>query len=258
MRHLAGLRASGRKSLHQNVYEALKSALMSGEFAPGQQLTVREIAELAGTSAMPVRQAMGRLVSDGALQDLPNGSIRVCQMTREQRDEAREIRASLEGLALRRAATHATAQEIDETERINETMFGALSAGDFRLFVESNRAFHFSIYRAARSDKLFAMIEGLWMQNGPLLAQHTEYFIASRGRARQSKEIHMQMIRALRARNPDAAERAIHADIASMAPLGFQNEESKSPPRGSRASALVKERKEKSSGPRPRTKSSRG
>ena len=117
---LPTLRITGRKTLQESVYESLKLALMSGEFAPGQPLTVRAVTELAGTSPMPVRDAMRRLVAEGALEMLPNGLMRVRLMDRVQRDEAREIRQAIEGLALRRAARLAMPSEIDRVEEINE------------------------------------------------------------------------------------------------------------------------------------------
>src|SRR5882672_1471791 len=50
-----------RRTLQHNVYDYLREALMSGEYSPGEHLTVRGVAAAIGTSAMPVREAFRRL-----------------------------------------------------------------------------------------------------------------------------------------------------------------------------------------------------
>ncbi len=232
---LPTLKITGRRTLQENVYESLKLALMSGEFTPGQSLTVRAVTELAGTSPMPVRDAMRRLVAEGALEMLPNGLMRVRLMDRAQRDEAREIRQSLEGLALRRAARLAMPGEIDEIEICNETMMQALADGDMRRSIATNREFHFAIYRAARAPALFQLIEGQWMQNGPFLMLYAEKFLSGDRQAKSARTLHHRMIRALRTRDAEAAEQAVQQDIASTALLGAEAADSGNPPRRARA-----------------------
>ncbi len=220
---LPTLKITGRKTLQESVYESLKLALMSGEFAPGQPLTVRAVTDLAGTSPMPVRDAMRRLVAEGALEMLPNGLMRVRLMDRAQRDEAREIRQAIEGLALRRAARLAMPSEIDRIEEINEGMMQALATGNLRQAIFANREFHFAIYRTARAPALFQLIEGQWMQNGPFLMLYAERFLAGERQAKSARLQHQRMIRALRARDVEAAEQAVQADIASTALLGAED-----------------------------------
>jgi len=219
---LLKIKGSERRTLRQIVYESLKLALMSGEFPPGRPLTVREVAELAGTSPMPVREAMKQLVSEGALQHLPNGLMRVALMSRAERDEAREIRAALEGLAVRRAARHAGPAEVAAIERLNRDMAGALADGDAGRAALCNREFHFAIYRAARSEQLSRMIEGLWMQNGPFLMLYTQSLKVDADAAAATLRTHGRIIRALRRHDPDAAERALRRDIGSTAELGAE------------------------------------
>ncbi len=222
---LGSLKNTKRTTLQHNVYELLKLALMSGEFRPGQPLTYREVAEMAGTSLMPVRGAIARLITDGALQHLPNGTIRVALLTHEQRSEAREIRASLEGLAIRRAAARISNAEILQIEHLNNAMWQALGARDVHQFVQQNREFHFAIYRAAHSDQLFNMIEGLWMESGPFLFLYSATFLTQHSHVRYSRDAHSQMIRALRAGDAEAAVRALQQDIASTEQLGDEKDQ---------------------------------
>ena len=95
------LQVGVRLTLQERTYQAIKNALLSGELIAGQFVTIREIAEKMGTSPTPVREAIRRLLSEGAFELLPNGTVRVRQMTEEQRQHSREIRMLLEGIAVR-------------------------------------------------------------------------------------------------------------------------------------------------------------
>lgn len=60
------------RSLQQRIYENLRRELIEGRFAPGQTLSLRRIASASGVSPMPVREAVKRLISEGAIELLPN------------------------------------------------------------------------------------------------------------------------------------------------------------------------------------------
>ena len=72
----AALAPVGRDTVQDRVYQELRRALVGGLFAPGQVLTIRQLADALATSTMPVRDAVGRLITEQALEILPNRSIR--------------------------------------------------------------------------------------------------------------------------------------------------------------------------------------
>src|SRR6478752_9373376 len=99
-------------SLRQQVYDSLREALTTGRFAPGQKVTFRYVAGVLGVSLTPVREALRRLVAEGAFEMNPNRSVRVPLMTRDKVLELRDIRMELEGLATGKAALVATRDQI--------------------------------------------------------------------------------------------------------------------------------------------------
>jgi DNA-binding GntR family transcriptional regulator len=207
---------SVRLTLQERTYQAVKKALLSGELIAGQSLTVREIAESMGTSPTPVREAVRRLLTEGAFELLPNGTVRVRQMNDEQRQHARDIRIMLEGLAARRAAALATPEEIDAIERTNDEMKAAILRGDVKRYCVKNMEFHFHLYQAARSEVVFEIIERLWVQISPFLTVYAIDLVSH-----QPKKVvkvltteHDRIIRALRQRDGDEAESAIRADLS--------------------------------------------
>src|SRR5262247_1561605 len=106
------------QTLNDRAYAALKKGLMSGQFRPGQVLTIRQLASEYGISATPVREALQRLVAERSLELLHNRSIGVPILTRETLLELRGVRCLLEGLAGELATPNFTEADIARLERI--------------------------------------------------------------------------------------------------------------------------------------------
>jgi DNA-binding GntR family transcriptional regulator len=205
---------AGRQTLQEQVYRRLQRILITGEVVPGQVVTVRSFAEDFGTSPMPVREALRRLAAEGAFEPLPNGSLRVRVMSATQREHAREIRALLEGVAVARAAERISPAELAAAARSNEAMKAAVAKGDIKAASVANLEFHFQLYRAAQSEILTAIIERLWMQNGPFLMLHLlDYGRRPRQQRRALFEQHGTILDALARRDPAAAAAALVADL---------------------------------------------
>lgn len=198
-----------RQTLHAQAYEQIKEALMKGVYRPGQKVTIRALAAAFGTSIMPVREALRRLAAEGALDILPNRTVRVPVLTKERLLEITSIRTRLEGLAAARAAMRMGEGEIQELERLQIEMAAASDRRDFQAYMAANEAFHFVIYRAAGLPRLARLIESMWLQCGPFM--HVLH------PAMRGIERHAKAIDAIRSRNSEAAEMAIVEDIQRAA-----------------------------------------
>lgn len=169
---VANVARISRDTLADRVYADLRELVLAGRFPPGEKLTLRGLAAALGTSPMPVRDAVGRLVSAKALEMLPNRTVQVSWPSRERFDEIVLIRSNLEGLAAEIAATRRTPEELDAIRRqvaAFEDVADGLEVGSPRA-IKANRLLHFTVYDAARSPMLREMIGELWLQIGPLLA----------------------------------------------------------------------------------------
>jgi DNA-binding GntR family transcriptional regulator len=157
-------------TLQVRVYASLRESIMEGRFKPGDSFTIRALAAAMGTSVMPVREALSRLLAEGAVDmQLPSRQVWIPVMSREVVAELYRIRIMLEGMAAALAAQHITPDELVICERALTDIQRSIAAGDEAAFLAANRAFHFSVYRASRSDLLLPMIEILWLKLGPLL-----------------------------------------------------------------------------------------
>jgi len=196
-------------SLRSQVYDSLRDALTAGRFTPGQKLSFRFIASTLGVSMTPVREAVRRLVAEGAFEMRPNRSVRVPLMTRDKILELRDVRLALEGLATEKAAALTTRENAANLRRIATELMAVRTRGDTVADRQKIREFHFTLYAIADQPTLLRVIEGLWLQTGPYMNLLYPDFIASpRGPERR-----LRILKALQAHDAAAARREIEADI---------------------------------------------
>lgn len=159
-----------RETLHDRVYAALRRSLIHGAFATGEMMRIQELAERLQTSTMPVREALARLVSEQALEALPNRSVRVPVINRERLEDLARARTLIEGQIVALALPNLTAADFARLRQLAGECEAAFRSDDddrARVTSELNHAFHYSIYRAARSPVMIPIIESLWLQSGP-------------------------------------------------------------------------------------------
>jgi DNA-binding GntR family transcriptional regulator len=201
--------AAERDTLRLRVYRALARGLMAGEYKPGEAVTLRTLARHYGTSAMPVRGAVSRLIAERALMLLPNRSVIVPRMSRARFSQLWRARQMLEGMLAEGAARHATPTLLHRLAETNDAMKRCIAQDDFHGALACNLAFHFTLYESARDEVVPPLIEMLWLQAGPFLALSLT-MPGTRWTARH----HHAVIAALRAGDAAAARRAIEADVA--------------------------------------------
>jgi len=105
-----------RQTLNQSVYAELRRALINGSLHSGQVLGIVELARNLGTSTMPVREALARLVAEKALEAMPNRSVRVPLISIERLDDLLRARLLIEGMAVELAAANITDWEIQRLQ----------------------------------------------------------------------------------------------------------------------------------------------
>jgi DNA-binding GntR family transcriptional regulator len=174
-----------------------------------------------GTSVMPVREALRRLTSEGALEPLSTGATRVPVFDLPKLQDLTEIRLCVESLAVRRAAHRITSEEFQALEQCNLEVQHAIDSNDLAAEAKANERFHFCIYRAAQSSELLRITEHLWLQMGPYLTwllKQGHWPGRSGGGARAFRH-HKDIMRALRRHNAEEAEVALRADLTTAADI---------------------------------------
>ena len=211
----AGLAPVGRETVQDRVYAELRRALIGGRFAPSQVLTIRTLADALMTSTMPVREAIGRLITEQALEALPNRTIRVPPVTLTRLDDLLRARILIEGEAIALASGHMTPRLLGAVRGIMAE-WQTMRSGDAPALVDRevalNQAFHFEIYRACGSAILMPMIESLWLQSGP--CTRAAIFAFTEAGESDSARFHHAILAALESGDAKAARAALVADIS--------------------------------------------
>lgn len=201
-----GLGAIQRETLNDRVYRQLRTMIMSGGVSPGKELKLRELAKELHVSLMPVRDAIGRLVVERALDMLPNRQVIVPELSLDRLIEVRRVRVLLEGEAGALAARHATPGLVGALKALQKKIV-APAADRQHKFLALNREFHFAIYQAADSPLLYSMIEQLWLQVGPVFNYLSVDLVA------ESVDGHEKIIAGLHAHDAEAVRAAVADDL---------------------------------------------
>ena len=204
---LPPLRRRAGETVGEYVHRRLRQAFILGRFPPGTAVTIRGWAALIGTSPMPVREAMRRLVAEGALELLDNGRARVPMMTDARFASLIETRVLLETAAARRALPCIDAERLADLRRLDRAMWDVFARGDIDRTIDANLTFHRKLYSYAPDDVLTPFIEGVWLQIGPYL--RAAYYGS---RAYYRVDRHTEALAAIAAGDADALACAIAAD----------------------------------------------
>lgn len=194
------------------VYHSLRRAIMCGDIMPGERMVVKRLSEKFGTSALPVRQALQRLVAEGALVDRPYLGAEVPVLDVEALMDLRRVRCALEGQAAEWAAQTVTRAELDHLHALQHRMLATTDPDHAEEYLSWNLEFHFTVYRAARSPMILPMIEGLWLRAGPCLnVMRTETTLGL------GLDHHDEVLAALNKGNGAAARAAVEAELTEAA-----------------------------------------
>jgi DNA-binding GntR family transcriptional regulator len=155
--------------LHASVYSDLRLRFITGRVTPGSTLSTRGLAEELGVSQMPVREALGRLAAEGAVEIHSKRKIRVPPVTADRFDDLLRCRLLLEPEAALESLPYIDSRRLRRLKSTDKDMGVALRSGDVQSYMQGNFDFHFLLYRAQPRRTLVRLIETLWLQFGPYM-----------------------------------------------------------------------------------------
>ncbi|MFT7058929.1 MAG: DNA-binding GntR family transcriptional regulator [Pseudorhodobacter sp.] len=194
--------------MQKDAYTLILEAIDAGVYKPGDRLVESELAERFGVSRTPVREALQRLETQSMLSR-DGRSLIVASLDHNQLAELYAVRTELEGLAARLAARHATEEE-QRVLRIMVNEDRALLGGDPRQLSRANKRFHKQIHLASHNRFLVKQLD-LVHRSMSLLATTS---FAAEGRDSAGLDEHEMIVRAIEARDADAAYKALRVHIS--------------------------------------------
>ena len=208
-RSLPAVRTIARESLTSKVYDELRAGLTEGRFWPGYRFKIRELAVAMKVSETPCREALMQLVRERALDMDAGRSLKAASLTLSQYLELRTVRLELEGMAAEAATRHITSAQLAQLEKLHKALIKAETLGDWPAAVRTNWLFHRAIYAAAQMPELLALIEGIWLRNGPML----NLLYPDAAPSYDGHHQHLAVIDGLRRCQPAQVRAAIQADM---------------------------------------------
>lgn len=195
-------------------YRKLKLMILNGEIRRGEPLVERSVAERLGVSRTPVREMIQRLEKEGLVRIVEGKGAFVADYTIEDVIEIYQVREGLEPIAARLGCPYVRAEDLDRfEEQFNRYRDKATRGGnDPDEWQKLGRDFHDLFIRGSQNGRIIQAIEGLRGQI-ELVRGISRSASAPRSVARSSIDEHLEILRALRARAPQRAEKAVRAHL---------------------------------------------
>lgn len=193
---------------HERAYRGLREMVLYGELAPGQPVTIQGLVDTLGLGMTPVREAIRRLTSQGALEFKGNRRVVVPELTLAQYGELAFARLAVEPELARRAAEVLENKHVEALAAEDAAVDRAIEQGDVRGYLEHNHLFHTRLYALSGAQVLLAISEMLWLRSGPSL----RVMLGRHGTANLPDK-HQEALAAMRARDAGAVAQAIREDI---------------------------------------------
>jgi DNA-binding GntR family transcriptional regulator len=189
------------RTLWEQVRDRLREDILAGRLEPGTELSEVALARDFGISRGPLREALGRLASEGLVTVTPRRGAVVTQLSRQEFIDAYQVREALETLAVRLAVPLISDAEVAHLRELCELMARAARENQVRLFFDTNNSFHEALVRGSRNHKLHEVHRMLVGQMVPYLPRSLEL----RGNLQQSVAEHEAILAAIEAREADRA-----------------------------------------------------
>jgi DNA-binding GntR family transcriptional regulator len=104
------------QSLHEQTYQTLRTAILSGELASGDRLVETQLATLLQVSRTPIREAIRQLQRENLIATDPNGALRVARLSVKDAGHLYDCRIALEQVSVAEACCHATAPQLEQID----------------------------------------------------------------------------------------------------------------------------------------------
>jgi DNA-binding GntR family transcriptional regulator len=195
------------RTKQEYVHQHLREAILRSELAPGQRLVIDEIARRLRVSAIPIREALQLLQSEGLVISEPHVGATVAPISEASIDEAFAIMEGLETVAVRGVVPRLGEAEVEEIRGFVTRMDAAVAQKDYERWAELNAQFHRRIGELAGMPLLREMTERVLSRWERLRRYYFKGVLVHR--VEQAQREHRDLLEAFLARDADAAERVI-------------------------------------------------
>jgi DNA-binding GntR family transcriptional regulator len=200
--------AAGRLRVAQGIRDALRA----GDLVPGQRLVEQDLAGQYDVSRNAAREALFDLASDDVVELIPHRGARIRTISIDEAVQITECRAALERLCARRAASDRTDAQRDDLLALGQALRAAVADGERATYSALNRQLHDLVIEYSGQAVARRQLDRLNVQ-----MVRFQFRLAMRpGRPQESLPQLLAIIDAIAAGDPDRADAAAAAQLASV------------------------------------------
>lgn len=207
-----------QSTLQENIYETIRERLTDGFWKPGEKLSEPKLAEELGVNRNPVREALLKLASEGLVERAPNMGCRVARVDDQTLMYMYQLREALETAAARLAAPAVQPAQLLELEHQNQLIKHYAGENNAVLAAKHDTTFHELLIAFSGNPIL---LEAWKQQRMRVIFSKNVLMGSARSDARPERDpnialkAHKKIIAALKTGDPDKAEAAVRAHIAT-------------------------------------------
>ena len=206
---LTGIAPLRRRSLRDTVAARIRSGIISGDLAPGEEFSAPTLGQQFGVSATPVREAMLDLVREGLVEVLPNRGFRVTRVSDKVLADITSVRLLLEPPAVASITESIPAADLPEIRARAEAIVAAATARDLPAYLEADAAFHLGLLGHTGNDKLIEVVASLRAQT----RQFGLKALLAAGELPANAREHIAIAERIEARDPAGVEQLLRVHI---------------------------------------------
>lgn len=150
-----------RTTIAEVVYQALRRDIITLRHRPGAALAEQELADLYGSSRVPVREACRRLQQEGLVTGIPYKGYTVNQISLKDIQDCFDFRLALELHALEGASRRASEEDLDRLAALAATEYTFHDWTSYADFLERNEDFHVQLAMLSGNRRLVTALTDL-------------------------------------------------------------------------------------------------
>jgi len=207
------LRKTSQKNsipVREMAYEFLKSSVLSGHFNPGERLTEEHLAKKLGVSRTPVREALHKLESEGLIKPLETRGFIVSRDSKDEVEELFELRAILEGYALRIISERISEEDLKQLGRLIAGAEDGLRRKRMEEVFKWNTKFHDTLHGIVVDKK---RLHRLLVNIRKYVLRYRMDTLQYPDGGKRAVDGHRKILLALRLKDPDLCERMMREHI---------------------------------------------
>jgi len=155
-------------TLTDQVYRILRDRVLAGKMTPGAFIREHDVSDRLQVSRTPVREALGRLASEGFLERIPHRGFRVPEESVVDLVEFYPIICALEVLAAEESFAQLDADTLEQLRKTNREYREAYARQDIAVGISTNHHFHDLLCTGSSNQRLRSMLNELRSKVGSL------------------------------------------------------------------------------------------